>query len=85
MSSNHLILSHPLLLLPSVFPSIQWHTGNICGWNLGSNSAHPPTRPRSWLPLTQGLLGHLCGHVRWNVVFGCVDETLVCVYVGVNI
>ena len=24
MPSNHLILCHPLLLLPSIFPSIQW-------------------------------------------------------------
>ena len=41
--------------------------------------------PRSWPPLTQGLLGHLRGQGRWNLVFGCVEETLVCVYVGVNI
>ena len=41
MSSNHLILCHPLLLLPSIFPSIRWERF--------SNESVPPIRwPKYW-------------------------------------
>ena len=43
MPSNHLILCHPLLLLPSVFPRMEWSYGqayvtrNGCLWKTVSN------------------------------------------------
>ena len=52
MPSNHLILCHPLLLLPSIFPSIRvfWNESALCirwpkywsfGFNLSSSNEHP--------------------------------------------
>ena len=46
--SNHLILCHPLLLLPSVFSSIYfWMTLNWCYWMLGAGALGQP-RGRGW-------------------------------------
>ena len=45
MPSNHLILCHPLLLLPSVFPSIRvFSNGQIQAWLVAGDrcEAHKP-------------------------------------------
>ena len=38
MPSNHLILSHPLLLLPSVFPNIRVFSNESAGGALGGDN-----------------------------------------------
>ena len=48
MPSNHLILCRPLLLLPSIFPSIR-------GQSTGASTLVPPVNIQSWFPL--GLTG----------------------------
>ena len=43
MSSNHLILCHPLLLLPSIFPSIRVFSNELfaSGVNISPSNKHP--------------------------------------------
>ena len=64
MPSNHLILCHPLLLLPSIFPSIRVFSNEsvLCirwpkYWNF-SFSISPPNEYSDWFPL--GLTGWIC-------------------------
>ena len=74
MSSNHLILYRPLLLLPSIFPSIRvfsnesalrmrWPKCWSCSFNISSSSEHPGliSFRMDWLDLlaVQGTLKHL--------------------------
>ena len=61
MPSNHLILCHPLLLLPSIFPSIKVFSNELTllirwprYWSF-SFSNSPPMNIQDWLPL--GLTG----------------------------
>ena len=77
MPSSHLILCHPLLLLPSIFPSIRvfWNESALCirwlkywsfSFNISPSKEHP--RPISfrmdWLDLlaVQGTLKSLLQH-----------------------
>ena len=59
MPSNHLILCRPLLLLPSVFPSIGVFSNesalHIIGQNIGASASVLPMNIQDWLPL--GLSG----------------------------
>ena len=61
MPSNHLILRHPLLLLPSIFPSIRVFSNEpalaSCGQNIGVSASALvfPMNSQGWLPL--GLTG----------------------------
>ena len=64
MPSNHLILCHPLLLLPSIFPSIRVFSNEsvLCirwpkYWSF-SFSISPPNEYSDWFPL--GLTGWIC-------------------------
>ena len=61
MLSNHLILCHPLLLLPSVFPSIRVFSGELAlcirwpKYRSFSISINPSMNIQGWFPL--GLTG----------------------------
>ena len=59
MPSNHLILCHPLLLLPSIFPSISVFSNEftLCiRWpSIGASASDFPVNIQSWFPL--GLTG----------------------------
>ena len=56
MPSNHFILCHPLLLLPSVFPSIRVFSNEstLC-ISIGASASVPPMNIQGWFPL--GLTG----------------------------
>ena len=77
MPSNHLILYHPLLLLPSVFPSIRvfsnestllmrWPKFWSFSFNISPSNDHPGliTLMMNWLdvPVVQGTLKSLLQH-----------------------
>ena len=57
MPSNHLILCHPLLLLPSIFPSIRVFSNEsalrIRRPNIGisASTSGPPMNTQNWSPL----------------------------------
>ena len=57
MSSNHLILCHPLLLLPSIFPSIRVFQMSqffaLGGQNIGvsASASDLPVNIQDWIPL----------------------------------
>ena len=51
MASNHLILCHPLLLLPSIFPSIR-----IAFWGVGKHWSNTTTYNKGHLPKVLFLL-----------------------------
>ena len=62
MPSNHLILSHPLLLLPSIFPSIRVFSSESVlhimwpkYWNFSFSTSVLPTNIQDWFSL--GLTG----------------------------
>ena len=74
MTSNHLILCHPLLLLPSIFPSIRafstlrmrWPKYWSCSFNISPTNVHPGliSFRIDWLDLlaVQGTLKRLLQH-----------------------
>ena len=77
MSSNHLILCHPLLLLPSIFPSIRifsnesavritWPKYWSCSFNISPSNEHPGliSFRMDWLDIlaVQGTLKSLIEH-----------------------
>ena len=77
MPSNHLILCHPLLLLPSIFPSIRvfsnesalcirWPTYWRFSFNISPSNEHPGliSFKMDWLDLlaVQGTLKHFLQH-----------------------
>ena len=49
MPSNHLILCHPLLLLPSVFPMSQLFPSD--GQSIGASASVLPMNIQDWFPL----------------------------------
>ena len=55
MPSNHLILCHPLLLLPSIFPSIGVHSNEsalrISGQSIGASASVFPVTIQGQFPL----------------------------------
>ena len=57
MPSNHLVLCHPLLLLPSIFPSIRIFSNKsalcIFGHSVGTSASAsiPPMNIQDWFPL----------------------------------
>ena len=53
MPSNHLILSHPLLLPPSVFPSIRvFSNESVCqSIEVSASASVLPTNIQDWFPL----------------------------------
>ena len=53
--SNHLILCHPLLLLPSIFPSIRVISNESGGLSIGASASVLPMNIQDWFPL--GLIG----------------------------
>ena len=59
MPSNHLILCHPLHLLPSIFPSIRAFSSEsaLCsgGQSIGASASVLPMNIQNWFPL--GLTG----------------------------
>ena len=81
MPSNHLILFHPLLLLPSIFPSIRVFSGESSlqirwpkYWNFSFNISPSNEHPglisfrMDWLDLlaVQGALKSLLQHRNWR-------------------
>ena len=77
MPSNHLILCHPLLLLPSIFPSIRvfsnqsdlhirWPKYWSCSFNISPSDEHPGLiffrMDWLYLPAVQGTLKSLLQH-----------------------
>ena len=55
MLSNHLILSHSLLFLPSIFPSIRVFASG--GQSIGASASTLPMNIQGWFPL--GLTGFI--------------------------
>ena len=59
MSCNHLILCHPLLLLPSIFPDFRVFSNELAlhigGWSIGASASVLPMNIQDWFPL--GLTG----------------------------
>ena len=53
MPSNHLTLCHPLLLLPSIFPSIRVFSNESGGQNIGVSASTSvlPMNSQDWFPL----------------------------------
>ena len=53
MPSNHLILCHPLLLLPSIFPSIRVFSNDSGGQSIGVSASVSvlPMNIQDWFPL----------------------------------
>ena len=55
MPSTHLILCHPLLLLPSIFPSIRVFSNesvlHITWQSIGASASVPPMNIQDWFPL----------------------------------
>ena len=53
MPSNHLILCHPLLLLPSVFPNIKVFSNEFAsgGHNIGISASALPMSIQCWFPV----------------------------------
>ena len=56
MPSNHLIICHPLLLLPSIFPSIRVFSNESVlriRWRIGvsASTSVPPMNTQDWSPL----------------------------------
>ena len=55
MPSNYLILCHPLLLLPSIFPNIRVFPMSqffaSCGQNIGASASVLPMNIQDWFPL----------------------------------
>jgi len=55
MTSNHLILCHPLLLLPSIFPTISSFSNESVlksgGWSIGASASVLPMNIQDWSPL----------------------------------
>ena len=61
MPSNHFILCHPLLLLPSILPSIRVFSNGsalcISGQSIGVSDQHQSFQ---WTPRADGLVGSPC-------------------------
>ena len=55
MPSDHLILCHPLLLLPSIFPSIRVFSNESGGQSIAASASVLPANIQDWFPL--GLTG----------------------------
>ena len=51
ISLNHLILCHPFLLLPSVFPSIRSWLFTLGGQGIGASAWVLPVNIQGWFPL----------------------------------
>ena len=52
MPSNHLILCHPLVLLPSIFPSIRWlFTSGGQSIGVSASASVLPVNIQGWFPL----------------------------------
>ena len=81
MPSNHLILCHPLLLLPSIFPSItesalciRWPTYWSFSFSTSLSNEHPGLIFRmDWLDLlaVQGTLNSLLQHHSSKIAIRC--------------
>ena len=58
MPSNHLIFCCPLLLLPSIFPSIRVFPNASSGQSIGASTSAsvPPMNNQDWFPLGFGLI-----------------------------
>ena len=101
MPSNHLILCHPLLLLPSIFPSIRVFSNESVlhnrwpkYWSISSNEYLGLISFRlDWLDLlaVQGSLKSLLQHhsskasILWRSAFFIVQEKLYINYTGKTI
>ena len=51
MPSNHFILCHPLLLLPSIFPSIKLFTSGVQSIGDSASASVLPVNIQAWFPL----------------------------------
>ena len=87
MPSNHLILCHPLLLLPSIFPSIRVFSNEsvfqLGGQSIGASASILPVNIQGWFPsgltssislLSKGLSRVFsCTTVRKHQFFGSLN------------
>ena len=91
MPSNHSILCHPLLLLPSIFPSTRVFSNRLAlhiRWpNIGPSASASvlPMNIHSWLPLgliglislqSKGLSRIFSGTPVWKHQFFCIQTSL---------
>ena len=98
MPSNHLILCLPLLLLPSVFPSIRVFSSESAlhirwpkCWSFSFNISPSNEQPglisfrMDWLDLlaVQGTLKSLLQHHKWRWTYPCVPCVLSCIWLFV--
>ena len=89
MPSNHLILCHPLLLLPSVFPSIRFLMSWLFtsgGRSIGASASVLPMNIQGWFPLgltglisllSKGLSRIFSSATIWRHQFWCSDFFMV--------
>ena len=76
MPSNHLILCHPLLLLPSIFPSIRVFSNELLfasgGQSIGASALASvlPKNVQDWFPLGLTGLISLLSKGLWRVLSG---------------
>ena len=72
MPSNHLVLCHPFLLLPSIFPSIWVCSSELLftsgGQSIGVSASVLPVTIQAWFTLgLTGLISLLLQHPNWKV------------------
>ena len=70
MPSNHIILCCPLLLLPSIFPSIREWVSSSHQSNMGASASVLPVNIQDWFPLGSTGLISLLSKVLSRVLFG---------------
>ena len=98
MPSNYLFLCHPLLLLPSIFPSIRVFSNESAlrirwpkYWSFSFNISPSNEQPglisfrMDWLDLlaVQGTLKSLLQHHKWRWIYPCVPCVLSCIWLFV--
>ena len=89
MPSNHLILCSPLLLLPSVFPSIRSFPVSQLfasgGLGIGASVSVLPVNVQGWFPFgltglislqSKGLSGVFSSNIVWKHQFFCTQPSL---------
>ena len=86
MPSNHLVLYHPLVLLPSIFPSIRWlFTSGGQSIGVSASASVLPMNIQGWFPLgptglvslmSKGLSRVLSSTTFWKHQFFCAQPSL---------
>ena len=79
MWSNHLILCHPLLLLPSIFPSIRVFSNEsalcVSGWSIRASASASSSFDLVWIQHLVPLIWHEeCWHLYFFRIFSSINN-----------